>query len=149
MNQLRITKVFNFEMAHALSGYDGPCRNVHGHSYVLTVTLKGKVSTQNNDPKLGMVMDFTDLKKIVKPIIDKLDHATILNAGSAHKDLAMNNKLFDKLILADYQPTCENILTDIARVIKKKLPVEIMLHHLKLQETPTSWAEWYMEDNCQ
>jgi len=134
-------------MAHALSGYDGPCKNIHGHSYKLSVTLKGSPSQNTNDPKLGMVIDFTHLKSIVKPIIDELDHATILNAGSPHKKLASNNNLFNKLILANYQPTCENILIDISKRISKQLPAKIKLHHLKLQETHSSYAEWFAEDN--
>jgi 6-pyruvoyltetrahydropterin/6-carboxytetrahydropterin synthase len=144
---LRITKEFNFEMAHALFGYDGPCKNVHGHSYKLSVTLKGEPSQKKKDPKLGMVIDFTELKTIVKPLIDELDHATILNADSPHKQLAINNNLFKKLILANYQPTCENILIDLAERISKQLQNKIKLHHLKLQETPSSFAEWFAEDN--
>lgn len=134
-------------MAHALHGYDGPCRNIHGHSYKLSVTLKGRPSEKKNDPKLGMVIDFTELKAVVKPIIDEFDHATMLNADSPHKKLAINNNLFKKLILTNYQPTCENILIDIATRIGKQLPAQIKLHHLKLQETPSSYAEWYAEDN--
>ena len=147
MNTIRITKEFNFEMAHALYGYDGPCKNVHGHSYQLSVTLKGKPIIDSNNPKLGMVIDFTDLKKIVKPIVDQLDHATILNATTEHKHSAEKNLLFDKLVLVDYQPTCENMLIDIAGRIKNELPNNIQLHHLNLRETPSSYAEWFAEDN--
>lgn len=147
MNTIRITKEFNFEMAHALFGYDGPCKNVHGHSYQLSVTLKGKSIVDPGNPKLGMVIDFTDLKKIVKPIVDELDHATILNATTEHKQLAEKNLLFSKLVLVDYQPTCENMLIDIASRIKNKLPETVHLHHLHLRETPSSYAEWYAEDN--
>jgi 6-pyruvoyltetrahydropterin/6-carboxytetrahydropterin synthase len=144
---LRITKEFNFEMAHALYGYDGPCKNIHGHSYQLSVTLKGQVSSNKKESRNGMVMDFSDLKLIVKPIIEKLDHATMLNADSPHKKSAVNNNLFRKLILSQYQPTCENILIDIAERITIQLPSTIKLHHLKLRETPSSYAEWYAEDN--
>ena len=60
---IRVTKVFTFDMAHALYGYDGPCKNIHGHTYILSVTLKGKVINENNHPKNGMVIDFSDFKK--------------------------------------------------------------------------------------
>ena len=92
-------------------------------------------------------MDFTDLKTIVKPIVAKLDHSTILNANSPHKNLSENNKLFDKLVLVNYQPTCENMLIDIAEQILPQLPEQVKLHHLRLQETATSYAEWYADDN--
>ena len=61
---IRVTKVFTFDMAHALFGYDGPCKNIHGHTYELSVTLKGKVLQENNHPKDGMVIDFTDFKQL-------------------------------------------------------------------------------------
>jgi 6-pyruvoyltetrahydropterin/6-carboxytetrahydropterin synthase len=147
MNTIRLTKEFNFEMAHALFGYDGACKNIHGHSYKLSVTIKGEPIKDENNPKLGMVMDFTELKNIVKPIIDELDHATMLSANSPHKKLAEKNALFEKLVLVNYQPTCENILIDMADYIKRRLRENISLHHLKLQETPTSYAEWFAEDN--
>jgi 6-pyruvoyltetrahydropterin/6-carboxytetrahydropterin synthase len=146
-NIIRITKEFNFEMAHALYGYDGACKNVHGHSYHLSVTLKGTIINDVNHPKNGMILDFSELKVIVKPIVDELDHATMLNANSPHKELAEKNLLFNKLILVNYQPTCENMLVDISNRIKKQLPSNMELHHLKLQETPSSYAEWFAEDN--
>ena len=147
MDTIRITKEFHFEMAHALYGYDGPCKNIHGHSYLLSVTIIGKPITDSNNVKLGMVMDFSELKTIVKPIVDKLDHATILNNNSPHKELSAKNSLFNKLVLVNYQPTCENMLIDIAQQIGVQLKPTVKLHHLKLQETATSYAEWHASDN--
>ncbi len=147
MNIIRLTKEFNFEMAHALFGYDGACKNIHGHSYKLSVTIKGQPIVDSKNPKMGMVMDFTELKSIVKPIIEELDHATMINANTPHKKLVEKNMLFEKLVLVNYQPTCENILIDMAEYIQLRLPENIQLHHLKLQETPSSFAEWFAEDN--
>ncbi len=147
MNIIRLTKEFNFEMAHALFGYDGACKNIHGHSYKLSVTIKGQPIVDSKNPKMGMVMDFTELKSIVKPIIEELDHATMINANTPHKKLVEKNMLFEKLVLVNYQPTCENILIDMAEYIQLRLPENILLHHLKLQETPSSFAEWFAEDN--
>ena len=71
---VRITKEFKFEMAHALHGYDGLCKNIHGHSYKLFVTVKGKIKNDNGNAKDGMVLDFDVLKSIVKPeVINKYD----------------------------------------------------------------------------
>ena len=88
MNKIRLTKEFNFEMAHALFGYDGACKNIHGHSYNLSVTFIGEPITDKSNPKCGMVVDFSVMKTIVKPIIEELDHATLLNAETPHKELA-------------------------------------------------------------
>ena len=86
---IRITKEFKFETGHALYGYDGLCKNVHGHSYKLSVTLLGTPITDPDHVKYGMVMDFSDLKKIVnKTIVTPFDHATVLNVDSPHKELA-------------------------------------------------------------
>jgi len=136
-------------MAHALFGYDRPCKNIHGHSYQLSVTVIGKTITDSENPKYGMIMDFSHLKKIVSEvIISKFDHALVLNKNSPHKNFKDHNSLFEKIILADYQPTCENLLIDFSELIRKKLPKEIQLHHLTLKETPNSYAEWYAEDNA-
>ena len=149
MPTIRITKQFNFETGHALYGYDGKCRNVHGHSYKLSVTVVGNPITDTNHVKLGMVIDFGDLKKIVKEeIVDKFDHATVFNKNTPHIELA--KELTDRghnVILANYQPTSENMVIDFAAKITARLPKTISLFSLKLQETDTSFAEWYATDN--
>lgn len=149
MSNIRITKQFNFETGHALFGYDGKCRNVHGHSYKLSVTVIGSPITDTTHVKLGMVIDFSDLKKIVKEeIVEKFDHATVFNKNTPHIELA--NELIERghnVILADYQPTSENMVIDFATKIKARLPQNISLHSLKLQETDSSFAEWYASDN--
>ena len=149
MGNIRITKKFNFETGHALYGYDGKCRNVHGHSYKLSVTVIGRPITDTTNVKLGMVIDFGDLKKIVKEeIVDEFDHATVFNKNTPHVELAQ--ELTDRghnVILADYQPTSENMVLDFAEKIMARLPKNISLHSLKLQETDTSFAEWYASDN--
>lgn len=148
MGVIRITKQFNFETGHALYGYDGKCKNVHGHSYKLSVTVIGTPIVDTSHVKLGMVIDFGDLKKIVKEeIVDPFDHATVFNKNTPHIELA--NELMErghKVILADYQPTSENMVIDFAARITARLPKNIRLHSLKLQETDTSFAEWYSGD---
>ena len=149
MSNIRITKQFNFETGHALYGYDGACKNVHGHSYKLSVTVIGTPISDRNNVKFGMVIDFSDLKKIVaEEIVQKFDHATVFNETTPHIELA--NELQDRghdVILVDYQPTSENMVIDFAAKIKMRLPQNIKLHSLKLQETETSFAEWFASDN--
>lgn len=149
MSKIRITKQFSFETGHALYGYDGKCKNVHGHSYKLSVTVIGSPITDTSHVKLGMVIDFGDLKKIVKEDIeDVFDHATVFNKNTPHIELARElEKRGHNVILVDYQPTSENMVIDFAKKIKARLPENILLHSLKLQETETSFAEWYASDN--
>ena len=149
MGLVRITKKFAFETGHALYGYDGKCKNVHGHSYKLDVTVMGEPISDKDNVKLGMVIDFGDLKKIVKQeIVDRFDHATVFNKNTPHVELAAELK--DRghdVILVDYQPTSENMIQDFAEKIKNRLPEHIKLFSLRLQETETSFAEWYASDN--
>jgi len=145
---IRITKEFKFEMAHALKGYDGPCRNVHGHSYGLLVTLAGTPITEENHPKLGMVMDFGDLKKIVKEtVVDVFDHALVLSDKMPADLIEKLTENFEKIILLPYQPTSELMIVDMAQRIQSRLPQHVTLKYLQLRETVTSYAEWFAEDN--
>jgi len=150
MTKIRITKQFSFETGHALYGYDGKCKNVHGHSYKLSVTVSGTPIMDASHVKFGMVIDFGDLKKIVKEeIVDQFDHATVFNQNTPHVELA--NELKNRghhVILVDYQPTSENMVIDFAARIKNRLPHDVELHSLKLQETESSFAEWYASDNA-
>lgn len=149
MPTIRITKEFSFETGHALYGYDGKCRNVHGHSYKLSVTVLGEPIADSNHVKYGMVIDFTDLKKIVQEeIVDVFDHATVFNQNTPHVELARElEKRGHQIILVEYQPTSEMMLVDFAQRIRQRLPQNIRLKSLKLRETNTSYAEWHADDN--
>lgn len=149
MARIRLTKEFSFESAHALDGYDGLCREIHGHSYRLFVTIKGEPSQCEDNPKRGMVMDFGDLKRIVNSeIIERLDHSFVLRNSEQNAELqrAFSAK-FEKIVLVDYQPTCENMLADFAERLRRRLPEGVELHSLRLHETATSYAEWFASDN--
>lgn len=146
---IRITKIFTFETAHVLYNYDGKCKNMHGHSYKLFVTVKGTPINDINNVKNGMVVDFGDIKKIVKEeIVDVWDHAVLFNALTPHKELGEDlAQKGHKVIECNYQPTCENMLYEIAEKIKNKLPSHVQLAYLKLHETENSYGEWFAEEN--
>ena len=146
MKTIRITKQFKMEMAHALHGYDGLCKNIHGHSYKLWVTLRGDIKDEPGHKKDGMVLDFSMLKKLVKPtIIDKYDHSLVLNANSPHADIDLS--AFEKVFHLPYQPTSENLVNDFAEKIIAMLPEHIILYKIVLSETENSFAEWCHDDN--
>ena len=148
MALIRITKEFRFEAAHALKGYDGPCRSIHGHSYELSVTITGEPVSTLDSSKKGMVMDFSELKKIIKKsVIEPFDHALILSTGYPDEEFAGTGEAFSNVVCVEYQPTSENLLIDFAGRIKRLLPSETRLYSLKLRETSTSYAEWFAEDN--
>lgn len=137
---LRLTKQFTFEMAHALTGYDRQCSNIHGHSYRLFVTVEGEPISDAASPKNGMVIDFNDLKRIVNEnIIERFDHALVLSENSPY-----NVGLPTKTILTTYQPTSENLLLHFSQCLEGKFPPNARLYSLKLYETKTSYAELFL-----
>lgn len=148
MARIRLTKEFSFEMAHVLEGYDGPCREIHGHSYRLFVTVVGEPSADSDDPKYGMVMDFGQLKQIVRElIVDRYDHTLVMRRSDRSAELrtCLDSHL-ERLVETPYQPTCENMVADFARVILPHLPDRVELFSIKLHETATSFAEWHAAD---
>lgn len=148
MSKIRITKAYKFDMAHALPGHDGLCKNIHGHSYELLVTLIGEPISDPDSPKNGMVIDFKDLKGIIKGlIVEELDHSLILRRNTSPELLEMMKNNYERIVLVDFQPTSENMIIDFAHRIRQALPSNVRLHHLKLWETVTSYTEWYAEDN--
>lgn len=143
MSIIKITKQFSFEMAHALRNYDGLCRNIHGHSYKMDITLAGRPLNDDNSPKNGMVMDFGDLKKLVnEEVISLFDHALVLNAKNDPQLIEVLKQNFDKIVVVEFQPTTENLLDFIAGKIKQRLPETVKLCRLRLRETDTSYADW-------
>ena len=148
MTKIRVTKEFHFEMAHALKNYDGLCKNIHGHSYKLFVTVIGTPISDINSPKVGMLIDFGDLKRIInKKITNVFDHALVLNSKSGFNLSETSHEMFGNTIFVDYQPTCENMVIDFANKIGLILPDNIELYSLRLYETSTSYAEWFSSDN--
>ena len=109
-----------------LDGYDGPCREIHGHSYRLFVTVKGCPAEDDTNPKCGMVMDFGVLKGIVnEEVVSRFDHALVLRATRRDAPLrAVLAERFGNIVTVDYQPTCENMLGDFAARIARRLPRE-------------------------
>lgn len=136
-------------MAHVLTGYDGPCREIHGHSYRLFVTIAGRPDSDADNPKYGMVLDFGILKKIVnQQIVSGYDHSLVMLDNEENRDLhARLGGRFDNIRLVDFQPTCENLVISFAALLKGVLPEGIQLKSLRLHETATSYCEWFAEDN--
>ena len=148
MPKIRVTKRFHFEMAHTLYEYDGLCRNIHGHSYNLEITIAGEPKSEAGHPKDGMVIDFSDLKEIVKSnIITRFDHALMVNRVVPENQMELLRQTTDRIIIVDFQPTTENIVTYIAGILQQHLPSDVTLFSIRLYETVTSFAEWFASDN--
>jgi len=147
MSTVRVTKIFRFEMAHALWGYDGLCKNIHGHSYILKITVSGEPIQNPDDIKEGMVIDFGDLKRIANAhIVDIYDHSVVLNKKAPVSGLPLLKEMFDRHHFTEFQPTAENMVIYFADILNRELPSEVKLQSVVLYETANSYAEWLASD---
>lgn len=148
MAKIRVTKQFGFEMSHALLNYDGLCRNIHGHSYKLQVTVAGEPLQEIQNPKDGMVIDFSVLKKIVQQqIVSQLDHSLMINERAITGKLSEMGEMYERHQVVPFQPTTENMVIWIAEKLKPYLPEHLQLFSVRLYETSNSFAEWFASDN--
>lgn len=132
---MKIAKEFRWEMGHRLPDHFGKCKNVHGHSYKMLVELEGEPAAS------GMILDYYDLKKIVKPIVEELDHAFMVNK----KDIdiiQLLDKLNSKKVEIDFDSTVENICLFLLNKLKEhKFPDNVSEIRVKIYETYDDFAE--------
>jgi len=149
MTTVRLTRVFHFDMAHVLINYPGKCKNIHGHTYKLEVTVKGILCNEDASPKKGMLIDFSDFKNLIQEeIISHWDHALMIHQDSDPLLLNVLKKNYEKIIIVPFQPTTENMVCELAAIIKKIIPTDLQLFSLKFYETVKSFAEWYASENA-
>ena len=138
---IELIKIFHFEMAHAIYGYPGACKNIHGHSYELHVAVSPVKNHVDYLPGPGFVIDFKEIKKLVNTfIVERLDHKIVLS----NRFLVENPSFFspENLVTWQVEPTAENILLYIVKELCPHLPETILLSCLKLFETKDSYAQW-------
>lgn len=132
MKVFRVKKEFEISYAHRLLNYNGKCETLHGHNGKVEIILE--VSKLNKE---SMVMDFVEIKRIVKKWLDEnLDHTTILSKKDPLVPALKNLK--QKLFLIDNQPTAEILADIILKEIKKIIP---QVKTVRFFETSTSMAE--------
>ena len=142
-----VTREFHFDMAHALENHEGKCKHIHGHTYHLAVTVKGIPELKPGRSTTGMIIDFAELKTIVKAcVLDEFDHALVLQQGSLYES-HLRELSHEKILFVPYPPTCEQLVLDFAHRIQEQLDAPLALYRLRLRETPTSYAEWFAEDS--
>ena len=129
-NMVTVIKEFTFDSAHWLPDYVGPCNNMHGHTYKLQVGLQGEVKRET-----GMVVDFGEVKSIIKPLVDAMDHSVLNDLSDSSKSCYMPG--FPR------KPTAENMVLWLAERIRFELVAkDVRVTLVRLWETPTSYAEW-------
>jgi len=132
---MKIAKEFHWEMGHRLPEHFGKCKNIHGHSYRMIVELEGSLNAD------GMIMDYYDLKKIVNPVVEKLDHAFMVY----EKDEAIVQfleSMKSKKIIVEFQSTVENICKYILTEIQEQiLPSNVNKLKVRIFESVDDYAE--------
>lgn len=134
---MKISKEFRWEMGHRLPFHEGLCKNLHGHSYFMIVEIEGELNEN------GMIIDFFDLGKAVKPIIDQFDHAFLCwEKDALVKEFLEKNNM--KKVIVGYQSTVENICNDFTERIKNELSKiernKFTSLTVKISETPNAVA---------
>lgn len=148
---VRATKEFTWDMAHMLAGHESLCANVHGHTYRMQVTVAHKTphNLEPKGPAMGMIVDFKDLKTIIKElIVDKLDHSFMTwenSSDTCEREIARALVKYNKKVaVVSYRPTAENMAVAFKRLIKERLQelkVDYVVVKVSVWETPTSFAE--------
>ena len=138
---LEVTRAIEWDMAHRLASHQGLCRNPHGHRYRLEVT----VARDGADDDGNMVFDLKDLAALMREHVhDVLDHAFMI---SAHDQVmrsffeAHQHEGF-RVVTVDAEPTAETILHWCRQQLEPHLPADVVLAHLRVCESPVSWADW-------
>ena len=132
---MKVAKEFRWEMGHRLLEHFGKCKNIHGHSYKMIIEFEGELNESE------MIIDFYDIDRIIKPLIEKLDHAFMVNTKD--KDVIdFLDKIKSKKLVVDFNSTVENICNFILDEIKKfELPQNISSVMVRIYETNEDYAE--------
>ena len=132
---MKIAKEFRWEMGHRLPEHFGKCKNIHGHSYKMIVELEGDVDES------GMVMDYYDVKKMIEPIVEKLDHAFMVYKEDK-EIISFLEKMKSKMVVVEFQSTVENICRYFLDEIKKaSFPQNVKNISVRIYETADDYAE--------
>ena len=143
---MQITRRLEFDAGHRIPNHTSQCKHLHGHRYAMEITLSGDIITQEGISEQGMVMDFSDVKRIAKEqVVDAWDHAFLVYRGDVQVLDFLNTLPGHKTIVLDAVPTAENLAL-IAFKLLDPAYRDVYNNHLTLQrvrlyETPNNWAD--------
>lgn len=144
---ITVTKIFDWHCSHQLENHSGLCKNIHGHTYKLEVEVTGPIHNTKKLTDEGMIVDFATFKKYVKEkVVDKFDHALILNSENGDAELYKLAKQKGwKTLIMPYRTTAENMCIWIYNQLKDIDNLQII--RIRLYETDTSYAEYKVDKN--
>lgn len=134
---MKVSKEFNWEMAHRLPFHKGRCKNLHGHTYKALIQFEGELNEN------GMLIDFYDIFKIVNPIIDEMDHSMICDKNDKEL-LEVAKKINERIVIIDRPTTAENISIYITeKILGSNVPENLLSVTVRVYETPDAFAEYF------
>lgn len=141
-----ITRRLEFDAGHRIASHRSQCRHLHGHRYALEVTLSGEVIAAEGVPEQGMVMDFSEVKRIAQEkVVDLWDHAFLVYAGDRHVVEFLQSLPDHKTVVLDVPPTAENLALAAFRILDAAYGDtygnRLRLERVRLYETPNCWAD--------
>jgi 6-pyruvoyltetrahydropterin/6-carboxytetrahydropterin synthase len=143
---MKITRKMEFDAGHRIPHHGSQCRNLHGHRYVIEITLAGEPITVDGAADEGMVLDFSDVKAILKAeIVDQWDHAFIVYKGDTEVRQFLESLPGHKTVVLDLVPTAENLAAiafhKLAVRFAREYGERLRLELVRLYETPNCWAD--------
>jgi len=143
---MEITTRLEFDAGHRIPNHNSQCRNLHGHRYVIEITLNGNIITEENTSENGMVMDFSDVKRIAREhVVDCWDHAFLVYKNDQPVLNFLNSLPNHKTVIFNQVPTAENMATEAFRILQDQYQDlfgnQLKLSRVRLYETPNSWAD--------
>lgn len=141
-----ITRRLEFDAGHRISTHNSQCRHLHGHRYVIEITLSGNIITDEGVAEQGMVMDFSEVKRIAKTVlVDEWDHAFLVYSGDTLVFNFLQSLENHKTVVFDSQPTAENLALVAFRILDKayldNYGNQLRLARVRIFETPNCWAD--------
>lgn len=143
---MQITTRLEFDAGHRIPDHKSQCRNLHGHRYAIEITLSGDIIQQEHASENGMVMDFSDVKKIAREtVVDVWDHAFIVYQHDQVVLDFLNTLSNHKTVIFPTIPTAENMASEAFRLLKAQYKDvygnHLTLERVRLYETPNSWTD--------
>jgi len=141
-----ITRRLEFDAGHRISTHNSQCRHLHGHRYAIEITLSGQIIAEEGVSEQGMVMDFSEVKRIAKTVlVDKWDHAFLVYSGDELVISFLQSIPEHKTVVFDSQPTAENIALKAFQILDEayqdNYSNHLQLEQVRIFETPNCWAD--------
>lgn len=143
---MQITRRLEFDAGHRIPNHSSQCRHLHGHRYAIEITLSGDIITTEGVSEQGMVMDFSDVKRIAKEqVVDAWDHAFLVYRGDRMVLDFLNGMPGHKTVVLDAIPTAENLALIAFNVLnsayRDTYGNHLRLERVRIYETPNNWAD--------